>query len=669
MYGHGYYDGSQAQDAMAVVAKWMGKNSDLRVVYHDGNAVDADIFNGVIRIPKLACSNGLTDESLNLLRGRVYHEAGHISQTRLSKAEYPKGVLFEILNAIEDRRMERAMAEKYPGAGAVFGINRDYYNQKIAEQAASAQGIQAPIWEALVAMSFQSEGSMPQWRLGEKAQKYFDAAYDVFVEWKGLKDAQGSVKLAEKIYDILKDTHEQEKEEQKEEEEEQEEEEEDSDDGSGDGEEGESEESEETGKGESEETESSESASGESEESDGEGSGGPRDFDEIEDEEDGESPESEELDDSEGSASGSNDDTRSSEVDSDSGDYEPEDGNPKGGEEDDSEAETPNERNERLEKELEGESKGKGLEEFQDEDISEALSELDPEDAEYLSRRDLDEHNMIEGSEKDKETFKTDREQVASSVAAMTSALVQALRAQTRCRKMPNLRRGKIDRRKLVHIAKSLSKEVFFKTRQGEKLETAVSIIIDESGSMGKYHKVRLVAIAVGEALAQLNIPFEITGTTTKYFGSSSSIQPLNGMDRSNPMVYNHYKTFEQGWMSVRHNMSKTGAHFNNVDGEAVEYATRRLLGRSEARKIVLSLSDGRPDAGHSNSHKMGKNIVRTCKRAREAGVEVYGFGIETSAPRDFYGADNFVYLKDVDVDFAKSFVSILSGGHLYVGV
>ena len=88
-YGANYYGANEAQNAMAVVAAWMGQNAGLKVVYHDGNAVDADIFRGIIRIPKLACSNGLTEDSMNMLRGRVYHEAGHIGFTKLEKADYP----------------------------------------------------------------------------------------------------------------------------------------------------------------------------------------------------------------------------------------------------------------------------------------------------------------------------------------------------------------------------------------------------------------------------------------------------------------------------------------------------------------------------------------------------------------------------------------------------
>jgi hypothetical protein len=82
---------------------------------------------------------------------------------------------------------------------------------------------------------------------------------------------------------------------------------------------------------------------------------------------------------------------------------------------------------------------------------------------------------------------------------------------------------------------------------------------------------------------------------------------------------------------------------------------------------VVLSLSDGKPEAGHGNEVKMGLNIVRTCERAREAGVEVYGFGIATEAPREYYGEEGFVHLPggEIDTEFARNFARILTEGRM----
>ena len=762
--GVNYYSENQAEAAMAVVAQWLSKDPDLKVVYHDGTAVDADLFRKIIRVPRLACSGGLNEETLWLTRHRQMHEGGHIAHTKLAKKDYPPpGALFECWNAIEDRRMERVQSDEHPGAEAAHDFARHYYNKKIAQDVADGN-VDAPLWEALVAMAFQSEGVPPKWRLSEKAQKYFDAAYDKFSEWKGLKDAFGSLMLATEVYNLLKDVHEQEQQEQDPDEgpgeqgpqgEEQDgepqesqggegepqqggrddfddEPSEPSDDdeegeekkGSGSGEEDDDEDGEESegsgsgdddedgeepegpGSGEEEDededgNESEGSGSGDDEEGDdgeeSEGSGSGEEDDDGEESEgpgSGEEEEDDENDESEGSGSGEEDDEDGGESEgseSESGDdgeasesggpekeseegsdnHEPDDSGPKGGEGAEDDGETEEERDERLAKELDDEADGRELHKYADEDIEKALSELDPKDVEYLSRKDLDEHQVIEGDEADMEGFKAEREKVAAAVAAMVRAMEQALRAKARCRRLPAQRRGRIDMTRLTHIAKNLSKEVFYRTRKGERLETAVEIIIDESGSMGgmKRDAVQSVAIAVGESLAQLNIPFEITGTRTKYGGGNPNIPPLNGFDRTNPLVFNHYKTFGQAWQRVKHAIVRTGSRHHNVDGEAVEWAARRLASRPEDRKVVLVLSDGLPEAGQGNDTKMGQNIVRTCERARRSGIEVYGFGICTRDPERYYGKESFIHLPvgEIDLEFARSFVEILMQGRMSV--
>lgn len=663
----------EAQDAMSVIAKWMGKNDNLNIRFHHGTEVSADIFKGIINIPQLACSSGLTEEALSLLRGRVYHEAGHIACTDLTKREFPEGILFQILNAIEDVRMEREMSDKYFGASLIFRENSIYYNTKIACDVAEGK-VNAPLWEGLVAMSLQSNGLAPKWRMSSKAQLYFDAGYTTFCKWKDLRDAKGSLELAKELYEILKDSHEDFKQEKEE--------------SQGEGEEGEGEEQESQGQGKGQD-ESEEQQSG---------TGNPADFDNEEDEEESKSGgKGEEGEHDAGDEEGQSDASESEREESDgegSSVEEHGDGESDNASEGEGGTGTESPKNEsvpydtnyetektertakeeaELEAEMEKEAEGKGLDEYQNEDISEALDDLDTDDKEYLSRRDLDEHNYIKGDEYDKEKYLIERAKIAVSVAAMVRSLEQAMRVRTRSRRNRFQRSGKIDKTRLAQIGKSLSKEVFFKIQKGEKLETAVEIIIDESGSMsGKECKsVRRAAIAVSEALSQLRIPFEVTGSTTKYSGGNMAILPLGGLSRTNPIVYDHFKTFGQQWMNVCHNISKSRAYMHNVDGEVVEYAVRRLLERKETRKIVLTLSDGRPDAGHGNGYVMGQNIVRTCERARQAGVEVYAFGIGTGLPAQYYGEENFVELptgEDLGPKFASEFVAIVSNGRFKVG-
>ena len=121
------YQGNEFEDAISVLGGWMSKNRNVKTIWHDGTAVDADIHKGVVRLPRALCSSGLTEDMV--MRGRVcaYHEFGHIADTKMSKAEHPKGALFNILNALEDVRMERSQAKGFsssPGFGAIMNVAR-----------------------------------------------------------------------------------------------------------------------------------------------------------------------------------------------------------------------------------------------------------------------------------------------------------------------------------------------------------------------------------------------------------------------------------------------------------------------------------------------------------------------------------------------------------------
>jgi len=255
-----------------------------------------------------------------------------------------------------------------------------------------------------------------------------------------------------------------------------------------------------------------------------------------------------------------------------------------------------------------------------------------------------------------------------AEVAAMTMALEQALRALTRCRKEPFLRSGRLDNDRLVEIAKNLSKNIFYQKRQGRELKTAVAMVIDQSGSMSCIYQVRDLVLLLGECMYRLGIPFEVIGTTTKYPGQKAP--ELDGFSRTNPIVYDHYKNYEDQWPVVRERLMNMASYEHNIDGEAVEYAARRLMTRQEERKIVFSLCDGEPCGGQNNDHVLATNITRVATIARKMGVEVYGVGIGTKNPGKFYGEDNFVYLERSEnkgEQFVRAFTQILTKGEVRI--
>ena len=658
----GYYDASTAQNAMRVVAGWIGENRKIKVAYHNGTSVDADIFNGTIRIPRIAAASGLTNETLNLLRGRVYHEAGHIAKTDLPKNIYPKGVLHRIWNSVEDVRMERKVGDEYPGCNKVFLWSSHYYNKKIAGDVASGK-VNAPLWEALVAMMLRSNGLSPKWRLSEKAQSYYDVAGSTFIS-KVFKcgDSGDSLELAKEILDMLEDSLQ--------------EEEDSSDSDSSDSDSSDSEDDSDSSDSEddSDSSDSSDSEDSDSDDSDSSDSEDDSDSSDSSDSDssdssDSEDSDSDDSDDSSEDSSGEDD----SEDDSDSDDSSGENPSLKAHDLDDDgqddgieipEIKTKEEIVAELENDVEG---AVDLEDYQQADIEELIAGMNPDDLEYTSLKDNDVHISPDDHDSDRELFVERFDMVSAGVSAMTHALVQALRAKARNRKMSHKKLGGLDMRRLTAISKSLSKEVFFQTREGTTLDTAVELLIDESGSMGGWLQTQLLAIAIGESLDAIGVPNEITGHTSTDFES----YPLDGFSRTVPMLYLHYKMFEENWQTVRHRIVNTSARYQNIDGEAVEWCSNRLLGRKESRRIVFSLSDGCPSAGQCNDHQTAANLMRVCKVSRERGVEVYGFGIGTAAPEKYYGKDHFIYLNSIEEmgeTFIPNFVRIITGGMINVG-
>ena len=151
--------------------------------------------------------------------------------------------------------------------------------------------------------------------------------------------------------------------------------------------------------------------------------------------------------------------------------------------------------------------------------------------------------------------------------------------------------------------------------------------------SHGLDFQVRCLAIALGECLTKLIIPFEIAGfSTTGYI----PFDIPNWITRSNPLHVKMYKDFNESYQSVRTRLGNITSIANHIDGEALESMAYRMVGRKEKRKVILSLSDGKPCAGQGDRQVFERNLIRVCGKLREAGFEVYGFGIDTTCPKKY---------------------------------
>ena len=136
--------------------------------------------------------------------------------------------------------------------------------------------------------------------------------------------------------------------------------------------------------------------------------------------------------------------------------------------------------------------------------------------------------------------------------------------------------------------------------------DTVVTLLIDNSGSMRG--RPITVAAMCGDILARTlercAVKVEVLGFTTRAWkgGQSRERWVQEGKPRNpgrlNDLRHIVYKAADSPWRRARKNlglMLREGLLKENIDGEALLWAYRRLLMRSEHRRILMVISDGAP--------------------------------------------------------------------------
>ena len=113
-----------------------------------------------------------------------------------------------------------------------------------------------------------------------------------------------------------------------------------------------------------------------------------------------------------------------------------------------------------------------------------------------------------------------------------------------------------------------------------------------------------ICADILSRTLERCSVKVEILGFTTKHWKGGSSREKwmknnkptLPG--RLNDLRHIIYKSADTPWRQAKNNMGlmlKEGLLKENIDGEALDWAHKRIIKREENRKILLVISDGAP--------------------------------------------------------------------------
>ncbi len=152
--------------------------------------------------------------------------------------------------------------------------------------------------------------------------------------------------------------------------------------------------------------------------------------------------------------------------------------------------------------------------------------------------------------------------------------------------------------------------------------DTVVTLLIDNSGSM----RGRPITVAatcadiLARTLERCGVKVEILGFTTRAWKGGQSREAWlqagkpAAPGRLNDLRHIIYKAADAPWRRARRNlglMMREGLLKENIDGEALDWAHKRLLVRSEQRKILMMISDGAPVDDSTLSVNTGNYLER----------------------------------------------------------
>jgi cobaltochelatase CobT len=198
-------------------------------------------------------------------------------------------------------------------------------------------------------------------------------------------------------------------------------------------------------------------------------------------------------------------------------------------------------------------------------------------------------------------------EPLKGAVSRLANKLQRRLQAQQNRSWLFDMEEGILDCGRLARVISNPTTPLSFKVESDiEFRDTVVTLLLDNSGSM-RGRPISIAAICadvLARTLERCQVKVEILGFTTKAWkgGQSREAWLHDGREqtpgRLNDLRHIIYKGADAPWRRTRPNlglMMKEGLLKENIDGEALEWASKRIMSRGEARKILMVISDGAP--------------------------------------------------------------------------
>jgi cobaltochelatase CobT len=245
-------------------------------------------------------------------------------------------------------------------------------------------------------------------------------------------------------------------------------------------------------------------------------------------------------------------------------------------------------------------------------------------------------------------------------VARLANRLQRRLMAQQNRAWEFDLEEGQLDTARLSRIIVDPMHPLSFKQEKDMNFrDTVVTLLLDNSGSM----RGRPITVAatcadiLARTLERCGVKVEILGFTTRAWkgGQSREAWLAAGKPahpgRLNDLRHIIYKSGDAPWRRARKNlglMMREGLLKENIDGEALDWAHKRLLARTEQRRILMMISDGAPVDDSTLSVNPGNYLERHLRYVIEeietrSPVELIAIGIGHDVTRYYRRAVTIV--------------------------
>ena len=254
-------------------------------------------------------------------------------------------------------------------------------------------------------------------------------------------------------------------------------------------------------------------------------------------------------------------------------------------------------------------------------------------------------------------------EPLKGAVSRLANKLQRRLQAQQNRSWEFDLEEGTLDAGRLARVIANPTTPLSFKVEKDTEFrDTCVTLLLDNSGSM-RGRPISIAAICadvLARTLERCSVKVEILGFTTRAWKGGQSREEWlaegrpQGPGRLNDLRHIIYKSADAPWRRARPNlglMMKEGLLKENIDGEALEWAHRRMAVRHESRKILMVISDGAPvddstlsvnPANYLEKHL--RDVIAMVEKRRQ--VELLAIGIGHDVTRYY---DRAVTITDVE--------------------